>query len=518
MREEYIYIKMKEEDNKLFVDYIDTFKLGQYNSFESLFDALKNSKITMVYMADTALQFSYLIEWAKDLSVKRAKNNIYTMRIKDIVFKSVDHIYNAPFECICRDFELGEPSARSVKKLVDYIEKLGGKFSFRKGEFLTIGALSWLWESRGFCKPGEDILGARYNNWFNLEDYEFFKKRKIYRGGLCLINHELAGTTVEGLYKYDKNSFYPWAMTQPLPGGPYQYYKGRSYNEHDLVHVRISGTNKFKGLAPLSIHAFEVFDFFNEEMWLFNMELQELMNWYDMTVEYIGYCHWMWNKPDDMLTECMNFFYDKKSTTTGVEQRGYKLIMNNCYGKWAQEPNCTANTVVENGAFVEKTVGYNPYKVRSLAVAAKIASTARTELLRSIREATHGRPDKYFVYGDTDSMILTIPYDKVGKKLGEFKFEGMFQKGRALSKKCYMLYDGERYECHASGINRTALELEMNSLTWEEAEKRFDYGQTFMCPTRVKIEGGKKIVMMPRVLSKGLEASTFDNIYGVYEE
>ena len=516
MNQDCMYIVMKEVDGEnLELDYIDTLN-GPAYSFEELFNAFDIEKVKVVWVADSALQFSYLIEWAQNCVVSQAKGKIYSLTHKGITFKSVDHIYNAPFECICRDFKLGKPSAKAVNKLVDIIDNIS-KFSFRRGEFQTAGGVSWLCMTR--ARPGdEEILNARYNNWFNLEDYNMFKKFKIYRGGLCLVNHEYAGKTIEGLYKYDKNSFFPWAMaTANLPGGPFQYYSGRSYSDDDLLHVRLSGTNKFKGLAPLSICGFEAFDFFGEEKWLWGCELRELMNWYDLDIEYLGYYHWLWNQPDDILGDFVHKYYEAKNSTTGIEQRGNKLIINNGYGKWAQEPVTTCKSAIKEGKLITHDKHLNFYKVRSLAVAAKITSVARTELLRSIREATHNRPDLYYIYGDTDSMILTIPYDKVGKELGEFKFEGYFEKGKVLSKKCYMLYDGARYECHACGVNRSALESEINNLDWDAADKRFNYGETFMCPTRVKVNGGKKIVMTPRVLSNGLDNSVFDQLYGVYE-
>lgn len=525
---ECIYFEYKVEDGKVIITSINGTN-NSWFSIDSFIKAMASRKITKVFMADTQVQFSFLLEYAKSVNkpinkLIRHSGNTYSFILDGIRFVSCDFIYNVPFAALCQEFELGKPGGAAINKLVLAIEDLGeGKFSFIDGDYMTIGSLAWKWLSQGFCGNATDIFGAKYNNHFNMADWEFFKKHRIYRGGLCLINTNYQAKDVEGLYKYDKNSFFLWVMTTGnMPGGRYTQKTGKPSQLADkLIHIRCrSAITRFPGLAAYTLGTAPAQDFFDEDMWIWGNELEELLHWYDMDIEWLGYLEWSWNKPEEEFRKFACHFFPLKSTATGIRRRGVKLIINNSYGKWGENPRRTYFTI-KNGEEKE-TQPFINYRsgVRSLAVASKITSLARTELLRSIREACGGHPEKYFVYGDTDSMILTVPLaaNEIGNGLGKFKFEGKWEKGVFLGKKCYLLYDKGKYEAHACGVNRGTLQQAVMGKTWEEARQMFDYDKTFMCPTVVCGKGGNYRVMRPRRLSRGLEASQFNPVYGNYTE
>lgn len=528
MKYEYVYITASVRGNKIKVEEVNGF-FNSYGSIAELMFGLRDYKVEKVFMADTQIQFSYLFDYAKREKKKLTKiitrgGSVYSFTMEGVRFVSCDYIYNAPFTALCRELNLGNPSGKAVHKLVGYIEDLGeDKFSFINGDYSTIGALSWKWLSQGFCGIHTDVFGARYNNHFNMDDWDFFKKKHIYKGGLCLLNSKYRGKDMTNLYKYDKNSFFLWVMVSGnMPCGRYVKKKGKPQSLRDkVIHIRGNGITKFPGIAALSIGVQPMEDFVDEDLWLWGDELEELMNWYDFDVEWIEYLEWQVNKPDSEFRKFALHFFPQKSAADGIRRRGVKLIINNSYGKWGENPvrshfNYDKGQLTESKPFILYKSG-----VRSLAVASKITALARTELLRSIRTACRNQPDKYFVYGDTDSMILTIPLgeDEIGENLGDFKFEGRWEKGVFLGKKCYLLYEEkEGYEAHACGVNRASLQAAMVGKTWEEVRQFFDYDKEFMCPAIVSGEGGKYRTLVPRVISKGYTNSNFNSISNAYEE
>ena len=486
----------------------------EYDSFELLMERLKGKQ--QVFVADLKLAQYHMIGKKTNLNYKKGK--YYKFRLRDIWWISIDHMWNKPFEVLCKTLNLGEPSGANVKIIVDNIN---GFSQYKLGtDFITASMFSW----KIYCDYCNhpmityDQYGSKwlFGKYYQTEQlYKLWNDREIYRGGLCLINQRYIGRTVKGLYKYDKNSFYPWVMsTGKMPMGKCTTTKKRPLNIEDaVIHIQWTAKSKFEGLAP-----YDDKEFICDDMWIWGCELLELMNWYEtFDIEYIEYMVWPHNEVDKQMVRYITNAYQGKQSSVGIQRELHKLKMNSIYGKFGE--NCYKHITKEIDGAIQESIdrGFvigDKAPTRNVAVSAKITALARAELLRSIRVATNERPDLYYVYGDTDSMILTIPYDNVGKNLGEFKFEGRFQKGRVLGKKCYMLYDGEKYECHACGVNRDVLENEMNAKTWEEASMRFNYDEEFMCPTFVN----GTIQKRKRVLSRGYEKHTFDNIYHVYEE
>ena len=528
MKYEFVYITAKEESGEVSITDID----GVFNSYFSLgnfFDAMRRYHVEKVFMADTQLQFSYLLDYAKHngLQVKKLiqnKGNIYAFILNGIKFVSCDNIYNSPFDLLCEEFQLGKPSGNAIRKLVGHIEDLGeGKFSFVDGEYYTIGGLAWLWLTKGFCGNQSDIMGAKYNNHFHMKQWDFFKENDIYRGGICLLNERYRGRDVHNLYKYDVNSFFLYVMaTGNMPVGKYFRKEGKPTQLKDVVvHVRITGITRFPGIATIPCGRLYFENVVAQELWLWGDELEELMIWNDLSIEWLEYLEWEWNEPDAEFRKFACHFFPQKKDANGIRRRGVKLIINNSYGKWGQSPVQHTYSLNDAGEWKQSKEFIN-YKlgVRSLAVASKITALSRTELLRRIRKATNNRPDLYFVYGDTDSMILTQPIEEtdIGDGLGMWKFEGWFEKGVFLGKKCYLLYDGEEYEAHACGVNRRTLQQALLGKNWEEAREMFDYDKEFMCPVVVRGNGGKYRTMAPRIISRGFEKSNFNPIYGTYEQ
>lgn len=502
----YLWLNLDKQEWYLYTTYERS-----YNSLELLMMALKTEQVEQLYIADCKIATYYFLQKYKLRNIKANKNVFYSYSVKDIKCLSIDEVFRLSFPTLCRSLALGAPSAANVKKVVEEINSIS-KYELGK-DFFTIGTLAWKLLKDFGSSP--EAFQQKYP--FNDKQYKWFKDKCIYRGGLCLLNNNFQGIEINNLYKYDKNSFFSWVMKYgKMPMGTMSFHKGKPQEDFEdkLIHIIWSARAKFDGLAPYENKEF----FLQQEMYIWGCELQELLNWYDtLEIEYIDYISYSKSEPDKQFGRFIDYFYPQKKTAQGARRQLVKLILNNIYGKFGQAPEKHYVRQVDNKivtTVASNYIAFNACKEHSLAVASKITALARTELMRSIRVATHGRPDLYYVYGDTDSMILTIPFDDTGDGLGEFKYEGNFTKGKVLGKKCYMLYDNKKYECHACGVNRATLEAEMQDKPWEYAAARFNYNEIFYCP--LFREG--KITPAPRALSKGFENSHFDKVYGFYEE
>lgn len=499
-----------------------------YGNIDVFFMLEGNRKATY-FMAQTKMQFSYIIDYCKRHNVKcnvKASNGteIFSLSVGPCNFRSVDYVFNKPFMKLVKEFKL-DYGAKGVEQLVELIEKASAPYSFIGKEYLTISKLAML--------NLEEYAPKDYINWrypCSTETlYKFIKDNDIYRGGINFLNENFKNKELNGIYKYDKNSYFAYIMKHGnLPVGHRYLKKGKPEKLQDvLVHVRLTGGARFEGIYPYKNRVGSVVQFFlEEEIWIWADELKALMNYYDfIEIDYIEYYEWLWNKPDEQFGKFVDHFFEQKKTSTGVRRYFVKRILNGAYGKLGQSP-IRSNFKIKDGKLVQ-TKEYNNYNEKySVVVASKITALARAWLLNDIYAATDGRPDLYFVYCDTDSMMLLKPIQNTGDDLGDYKDEGPepgkpWAKAKYLGCKCYMLYDGAHYECHAAGVNKEALEREVSKLDWNDAMRKFTYGETFYVPTLVTENGIKITALLAKKLKNlndfEIDETTWNSTYGVYE-
>lgn len=134
-----------------------------------------------------------------------------------------------------------------------------------------------------------------------------------------------------------------------------------------------------------------------------------------------------------------------------------KLIMNGAYGKFAQNPRAYKDWTMSDGEdpgpdwtleaiYRGKWFFSRPQRNAkswssyfNVAIGASITGAARSYLLRGLADAS--RP----IYCDTDSIMCLGFQGRVGKQLGEWKFEGHGDTAYIAGKKMYALMNGD--EC-----------------------------------------------------------------------
>ena len=215
-------------------------------SFELLLQALETRRVRRIFVADMNRACYFILQHVKARKMRYAGGNYYKFKAKDMEWISVDHVFRMPFVNLCQELELGRPNGSAVRLLVDTIEDFAG---LELGtHFTTIGALAWL-KLQEFGIPDE----IKNTYPFNIQKYEWYKENNLYRGGLCLVNTKFKDKDKRNLFKYDKNSFFPYVLAYcNMPQGRSVIIKGKpegTLNDRWL-HIKWSANAKFDSLAP----------------------------------------------------------------------------------------------------------------------------------------------------------------------------------------------------------------------------------------------------------------------------
>ena len=406
-----------------------------------------------------------------------------------------------------------------AEKINETIEKISG-FSLFNGDYITAGGLakkSFL----KFCfykdKTSENLkLFKQFFPMTPTKDREF-RKYKLYQGGKCLVSPYKIGTIQKNIYKYDINSMYPTQMRNMLyPLGEGKIVKKFSEDKNKIYIVKISNIVGFmkENMIPvwydtLTGNYREKF-FEKEEKYYWLEELRELENYYyleykiEEIIEYEG----------KIFIGAQNYvdnYYKIKKESSGVIRNGAKLFLNSAYGKIAQRierVNCEYR-LSEDGYIhlVKFEEELDEKAMMSVVVGSRITALSRVLLMEYIRKICKNNPKKYFVYCDTDSVHALCEFkDTNEKELGKMKSEGIYEFGKYLAPKTYLLYHNLEenkydYEVHCKGVNTNVVLKEMEKCKdFYEASEKFKSGITYRCLTSLNCIGGKALIFIDKML------------------
>lgn len=348
----------------------------------------------------------------------------------------------------------------------EYLHRLVTRYHAEFGDQLTIGstAIQYLRHFHGFEK---------------LKDFQDDKYRTFYYGGRnqCFESGILPSS--RGWKVYDVNSMYPHTMrayTHPIgnlssPGkfiGPSTcFVKWRGRNMGAVPIRSPDGSLDFtcdRGEFYSTIHEI------NAGLETGTIRIERIIKVYNFA-----------DRTD--FATFIDFFYElrlaAKAEGDKIMDLFYKLLMNNSYGKFAQDPRnykdylFTLGTVPEeplkgendndpsdgwelastnNGTFMWQRAAANRKRgFRNVATAASITGAARAELLHGISKAS--RP----IYCDTDSLVCeALSADLDAKRLGAWKLEAEADRADIAGKKLYALYQGN--ECVKSASKGAKLQ------------------------------------------------------------
>ena len=306
------------------------------------------------------------------------------------------------------------------------------------------------------CKIGK----KKFDKWFPQVPQQIDEFiRKAYKGGYVYLKPELAGKVIYNGSQFDVNSLYPFVMRYRLmPFGDAVFFKGKYKNDKiyplyvqrlkcqfsikpgflptiqikgsrfiETEYLTDSGTDEVTlTLTNIDLQLFfEHYNIYNIE-WLDGYKFMGAYNMFSVYIEY-----WMGEK----IRAEKEGNYSMRTLA--------KLMLNAAYGKFATNPIKISKIPYyerENDfvrfrlSFPETTKGlYIP-------VGCFITSYAREVTIR----AGQKNFDR-FIYSDTDSLKLTgteKPDIEIHKnKLGAWKDEGNFYKGKWIRAKTYITWE-----------------------------------------------------------------------------
>lgn len=406
-----------------------------------------------------------------------------------------------------------------AEKINEKVEEISG-FSLFKGDYITAGGLakkSLLKFMFGKNKPKENMEIFKHFFPITVNEDKKYRDFNLYQGGKCFVSPYYINKIVKNIYKYDINSMYPAQMKKMLyPVGRPVIVNEIKKEENKIYILKIKnifGLLK-ENMVPtwydtlLRDYTFRIYE--EEEQYFWLEELEELKNYYHLTydVEEILCFEGKYCKGAKYYVEN---YYNIKKNSKGAIRQGAKLFLNSAYGKLAERvEKVSCHYELSEKGYMHLVKGEEKIDEKSLMsvlVGSRITALARVSLMEYIRKICKGNPKKYFLYCDTDSVHALCKYeDTDDKEIGKMKSEGVYEFGKYLAPKTYVLYNNleendKHYEVHTKGVNTFVVEEELNKCeNFYQASEKFKAGETFKCLTSLNCIGGKALIFIEKML------------------
>lgn len=432
----------KDRQDKTFTTLIsDT---GQFYSIEIFFETSNPKHINKVTIYDSLKILNFSVEQiAKDFNLPIRKLEIDYKKHRE-----VGHILtDDEIAYIKNDVEI---MARALK--IMFNENLTK---------MTIGsdALSSYKE-----------MNRNFNHYFPVLPYDIDKDiRKSYKGGFTYLNDIYVEKETGSGIVFDKNSMYPAKMMfEKLPFGNPIFFNGKYETDklYPLYVQTISCVFELKdGMIPtiqiknnLSFLPNEYVKSSNGDivtLTLTNIDLELFFEHYNVTnITY--HSGWKFKSIKGLFTKYIEYWTNKKIQAKKEHNtalyRIAKLMLNSLYGKFGLNPDVRSKYPYLNEDGIVKYSLY-PAETRDpiyIPVASFITSYARADIIRSSQKIRDYSLKKYgkdlYVYSDTDSIHclfdetedLSSVLDIDDYRLGAWKLESKFKRGKYIRQKCYI--------------------------------------------------------------------------------
>ena len=313
-------------------------------------------------------------------------------------------------------------------------------------------------------------MNKHFSKYFPVLPYEIDKDiRKSYKGGFTYLNDTYKEKeTGEGIV-FDKNSMYPDKMkNEKLPFGEPLFFNGKYENDalYPLYVQTIScifelKKNKIPTIQIKNNLAFIPNEYIKSSngdivtLTLTNIDLDLFFEHYNVyEITYHG--GWKFRAIKGLFSSYIDYWSNEKIKAKKEKNdalyRISKLMLNSLYGKFGLNPDVRSKYpyLTEDGIV---KYGMYPKETRDsiyLPVASFITSYGRADIIRSSQKIKDYSMQKYgkdlYVYSDTDSIHclfnenedLTSILDIDNYRLGAWKLESKFKRGKYLRQKCYI--------------------------------------------------------------------------------
>lgn len=440
------------------------------NGYELIEDKKDKRDNTFTCLISDTGQF-YSIEIY--FTVKKKKVNKVTIydSLKLLNF-SVDKIAKA-FDLPIRKLKLDYKAYREVghiltKEEVDYIRNdveimaRALKFLFDEGlNKMTIGACA-LDNYKKKCKY--------FNKYFPVLPYEIDQDiRKSYKGGFTYLNDCYKGCEVGEGIVLDVNSLYPSVLYgEKMPFGEPIFFEGEYVSDklyplyiQTLTCVFELKKNKIPSIQLKNNLSFMPNEYIKSSdgqlvtLTLTNIDLELFFNQYDVT-DIVYHNGWKFKGIKGLFNEYIDHWTEKKIQAKKDNNKVLylisKLMLNSLYGKFGLNPNTRSKYpyLDDDGVVRYYLTPLQERKPVFIPIATFVTSYARRKTIltsQSIKDFTLDNYNKdYYIYSDTDSIHLLKIDENILKefvdiddyRLGAWKLESTFTRGKYLRQKCYI--------------------------------------------------------------------------------
>lgn len=432
----------KDRKDKTFTTLIsDT---GQFYSIEIFFETKNKKHVNKVTIYDSLKILNFSVEQiAKDFNLPIRK-----LELDYKAYREVGHILTEhEIDYIRNDVEI---MARALE--IMFHQNLTK---------MTIGS-----DALDYYKK----MNKNFKKYFPILPYDVDEDiRKSYKGGFTYLNDVYKEKeTADGIV-LDVNSLYPSVMKfEKLPFGDPLFFNGK-YEKDMLYPLYVQSLscifkikeNKIPTIQIKNNLAFVPNEYIKSSdgdivtLTLTNVDLELFFEHYDVDViEYHG--GWKFRAIKGLFSQYIDYWSEQKiqakKDKNDALYRISKLMLNSLYGKFGLNPNVRSKYPYLNEDGVVKYMMY-PKETRDsiyIPVASFITSYARRKTIttsQSIKDYTINKYGiDYYIYSDTDSIhLLNIDENELTSfvdvddyRLGAWKLESKFKRGKYLRQKCYI--------------------------------------------------------------------------------
>lgn len=312
------------------------------------------------------------------------------------------------------------------------------------------------------------ISRKNFNRWYPPPQYDA-DVRQSYRGGFTYLNPEFAGKTVKNGVVLDVNSLYPSVMRyEYLPFGTPIFFEGE-YKKDELYPLytqMLSCSFKLKpGKIPMIQikhgYGFTANEYLtssgNKEvvLCLNSVDLEMFLEHYEtFNLEYLSGWKFKASHGQGLFGDYIDKWSANKIQAKKDKNHGLylisKLFLNSLYGKFGTSTIVKSKIPYMDGDVIRFYDGEPEERPGIyIAMASFITSYARKKTITSAQTImdnyNSGKSKIQFVYADTDSLHCISPdfelpggLDIDDTKLGAWKYESKFKRGKFLRQKCYI--------------------------------------------------------------------------------
>ena len=457
LREGYTCIKdKKDRADKTFTTLISD--MNQIYSIEIFFE-IKGKRTNKVLIYDSLKILNFSVEQiAKDFDLPIRKLELDYTAKREIGHTLTEH----EIDYIRNDVEI-------MARALDYMFKTDLKK-------MTIGGDALFDYKR---------MISSFTHYFPVLPYEIDQDiRQSYRGGFTYLNECYKGATLGAGWVLDVNSLYPSVMyNELLPFGEPLFFDG-AYEEDKLYPLYVQSISVSFEIKENHIPTVQLKNNANfipteyitssngdiVDLVLTNVDLELFKDHYN--IEYIRYnCGWKFKGLKGLFKDYIDKWttvkIESKKTNNLAMYRISKLMLNSLYGKFGLNPNIRSKypELDEKGIITYKFYEKETREPIYIPIAAFITSYARNKTIRTsqaIKEYSIKNYGKdYYIYSDTDSIhtlftdteILKQFVDIDDYRLGAWKLESQFVKGKYLRAKSYIEMSPEgKLNCTVAGL------------------------------------------------------------------